>query len=128
MITLDYFLRAMWNLLLRRGAANVEPEQTIPEIWREKLLLWMAMTMIPIYSIVFVVANVMLLLLHISLQKFKTYILPIFKEKMYKWGSGVGSMIIFHLSKLWKAKFFILCDVIFLLRLQGKIIYSWSLR
>ena len=25
----------------------------------------------------------------------------------------IGSIIIFHLSKLWKAKFFILCDVIF---------------
>ena len=30
----------------------------------------------------------------------------------------IGSIIIFHLSKLWKAKFFILCDVIFLVRLQ----------
>ena len=29
-------------------------------------------------------------------------------------------MIIFHLSKVWKAKFFILCDVIFLVRLQEK--------
>ena len=33
---------------------------------------------------------------------------------------GFGSMIIFHLSKQWKAKFFILCDVIFLLELQGE--------
>ena len=32
----------------------------------------------------------------------------------------IGSIIIFHLSKLWKAKFFILCNVIFLVRLQGK--------
>ena len=32
----------------------------------------------------------------------------------------IGSIIIFHLSKLWKAKFFILCDAIFLVRLQGK--------
>ena len=32
----------------------------------------------------------------------------------------IGSMIIFHLSKLWKGKFFILCDVIFLVRLQEK--------
>ena len=31
----------------------------------------------------------------------------------------IGSIIIFLLSKLWKAKFFILCDVIFLVRLQG---------
>ena len=29
-------------------------------------------------------------------------------------------MIIFHLSKLGKAKFFILCDVILVARLQGK--------
>ena len=37
----------------------------------------------------------------------------------------IGSIIIFHLSTLWKAKFPILCDVIFLLRLQGK--FEWSL-
>ena len=30
-------------------------------------------------------------------------------------------MINFHLSKLWKAKFFILCGVIFLVRLQEKL-------
>ena len=33
----------------------------------------------------------------------------------------IGSVIIFHLSKLWKAKFFILCDVIFLVRLQERL-------
>ena len=40
----------------------------------------------------------------------------------------IGSTIIFHLSKLWKAKFSILCDVIFLVRLQGKfdIDHSWE--
>ena len=32
----------------------------------------------------------------------------------------IGSIISFHLSKLAKAKFSILCDVIFLARLQGK--------
>ena len=31
----------------------------------------------------------------------------------------IGSIIIFHLSKLWKAKFFVLCDVL-MVRLQGK--------
>ena len=35
----------------------------------------------------------------------------------------IGSMIIFHLSKLWKATLFTLCDVIFLVRPQG----NWSL-
>ena len=32
----------------------------------------------------------------------------------------IGSKITFHLRKLWKAKFSILCDVIFLVSLQGK--------
>ena len=52
-----------------------------------------------------------------------------FKEKMYKHEvATIGSIIIAHLSKLWKAKFFILRDVIFLLRLQGKfdIVLSWE--
>ena len=31
----------------------------------------------------------------------------------------ICSIITFHLSKLWKVKFSILCDVIFLVRLQG---------
>ena len=35
-------------------------------------------------------------------------------------GEKIGCIIIFHLSKLWKAKFFILYDVIFLVRHQGK--------
>ena len=41
----------------------------------------------------------------------------------------IGSIIIFHLSKLKKAnEFSILCDVIFLVRLQGKfgIDHSWE--
>ena len=41
-----------------------------------------------------------------------------FKEKCMSDAVRIGSIIIFHLSKLWKAKFFILCDVIFLARLQ----------
>ena len=32
----------------------------------------------------------------------------------------------FNLSKLWKAKFFILCDVILLMRLQEKLDHSWE--
>ena len=32
----------------------------------------------------------------------------------------IGSIIIFHVSKLWKANFSILCYVILLVRLQGK--------
>ena len=40
----------------------------------------------------------------------------------------IGSIIIFHLRKLWKAKFSILCNVIFLVGLQGKfdIDHSWE--
>ena len=39
----------------------------------------------------------------------------------------IGSIIIFHHSKLSKAKFFMLCDVIFLVRQQEKfkIDHSW---
>ena len=53
--------------------------------------------------------------------KLNEYILPTFS--MRKCMSEVvifGSVIIFHLSKLGKSKFSILCDVIFLVRLQGK--------
>ena len=58
--------------------------------------------------------------------KFKKYILP----EMYSI-SGVARIvdrIIFHPSKLWKAKFFILYDAIFLVRLQGKfqLDHSWE--
>ena len=38
----------------------------------------------------------------------------------------ICSIITFHLSKLWKARFSILCDVIFLVRLQGEF-WHWSL-
>ena len=39
----------------------------------------------------------------------------------------IGSIIISHMSKWWNTKFFILCDEIFLVRLQGKfeIDHSW---
>ena len=44
--------------------------------------------------------------------------LPIFKREMKRWGSErIVSMIIFHLSKWRKAKFFMLWKVIFLVRL-----------
>ena len=50
------------------------------------------------------------------------------KEKCIREKVKIGSRVIFHLSELWKAKFFILCDVIFLMRLQGKfeIDHSWE--
>ena len=41
----------------------------------------------------------------------------------------VGSMIIFRLRELWESKFFTLCDVIFMVRLQGKLKiadHSWD--
>ena len=51
-----------------------------------------------------------------------------FKGKCIWVVERIGSIIIFYLSKLWKAKFFILCDLIFLVRLQGKfeIDHSWE--
>ena len=42
------------------------------------------------------------------------------KEKYISEVLRIGSIIAFHLSKLWKAKFFIQCNVMFLVRLQGK--------
>ena len=53
-----------------------------------------------------------------------------FKEKCISEVARIGSIIIFHLRKLWKAKFSILCDVIFLVRLQEKleIDHSWEFK
>ena len=51
-----------------------------------------------------------------------------FKDKCM-WGSErIGSIIILHLSKRWKTKFFILCDAILLSMLQEKfeIDHSWE--
>ena len=42
------------------------------------------------------------------------------KRKCISGVARICIIIIFHLSKLWKAKFSLLCDVIFLLRLQEK--------
>ena len=51
-----------------------------------------------------------------------------FKNKCKSKAVKIGSIIIFHLSKQWNAKFSILCDAIFLVRLQGKfeIDHSWE--
>ena len=64
----------------------------------------------------------------LSFPSSKTTFSQHFKEKCISDVVRIGSTIIFHLSKLWKAKFFILCDVIFLVRLQGKfeIDHSWE--
>ena len=53
--------------------------------------------------------------------KFKKYIFATFQciSEVVR----ISSIVIFHLSKLWKAKFFIMCGVIFLLvELQGTIL------
>ena len=65
---------------------------------------------------------------HPSLPSPQKYIITTFKEKYTREAGRIGSIIIFHLSKLWKAKFFILYDVIFLVRLPGKfeIDHSWE--
>ena len=63
---------------------------------------------------------------HSQVQKVHSPNLP--KEKCRYEVVRIGSIIIFRLSKLWKIKFFILCDVIFLVRLQEKfeIDHSWK--
>ena len=65
-------------------------------------------------------------LFHSQVQKVHSPNLP--KEKCMSAVVRIGSIINFHLSKLWKAKFFTLCDVIFLVRLQDKfeIDHSWE--
>ena len=52
----------------------------------------------------------------------------LFKEKYISEVVRNGSIIIFRLSKLWKAKFFILCGVIFLVRVQWEIWNSMASR
>ena len=56
--------------------------------------------------------------------------LNLLKRKCISEVVRIASIIIFHLSELRKAKFFILCDVIFLVRLQKKfeIDHSWEWR
>ena len=56
----------------------------------------------------------------LSLPSSKTTFSPPFKEKCIGEVVRIGSIIISHLSKLWNTKFFIPCDVIFLVRMQGK--------
>ena len=60
--------------------------------------------------------------------KFKKYIPSTFEEKCISELVRIGSIIIFHLSKLWNTKFFILCNIIFLVMLQGRfeIDHSWE--
>ena len=61
------------------------------------------------------------ILLTLSLPRSKKYILPTFSREMpISQVVRVNSIIIIHLSKLWKAKFSLLCDVIFLVGLEGK--------
>ena len=58
------------------------------------------------------------------LQSSKSTFSQPFKEKHIGEVVRIGSAIIFHLSKRWKAKFFILCDVISLQEAQE----TWSIR
>ena len=58
--------------------------------------------------------------LTLSLLSWKSTFSQPFKEKCISEVATIGSVIIFHLNKLWKAKFSILCDVIILVNLQGK--------
>ena len=59
-------------------------------------------------------------MLTLSLLSSKSTFSQPFKRKCISEVARTGSTIIFHLGKLWKAKFSIPCDAIFLVRLQGK--------
>ena len=59
------------------------------------------------------------LTLWLSISK-STFSQPSYKENCISEVVWIGVIIIFHLSKLWKTKLSILCDVIFLVRLQEK--------
>ena len=50
-----------------------------------------------------------------------------FREKCISEVVRIDSIILFHRYKLWKAKFFILCDVIFLVKLHWEEIWNWSI-
>ena len=60
---------------------------------------------------------------HSQVQRVHSPNLP--KEKCIGEVVRIVRIIIFHLSKLWKAEFSLLCDVMFLLRLQGEF-WNWS--
>ena len=64
----------------------------------------------------------------LSLPSSKSTFSQSFKEKCTREVARIGSIIVFHVSKPWKAKFSILRDVILLVRLQGKfdIDHSWE--
>ena len=58
--------------------------------------------------------------LTLSLLSSKSVFSQPFKKRWMSDVARICSIITFHLSKLWKVKFSILCDVIFLVRLQEK--------
>ena len=64
--------------------------------------------------------------MHIAIMSKSTFSQP-FKTKCVSKVVRIGRITIVHLRNLWKAKFFILCAVIFLVRLQWKfeIDHSW---
>ena len=69
-----------------------------------------------------------ILLLSLSLPSSKSTFSQPFNKKCISEVVRIGSIIILHRSKLWKAKLSIVCDVICLMRLQGKfnIDHSWE--
>ena len=54
----------------------------------------------------------------------KKYILQSSQEKSISDIVRISSIIIFHLSKLWKAKFSIVCDVVYLVKMEEKFEYD----
>ena len=125
----------LWNgvsSLLRRGFVGREGwgDLRMRELHIGLLKRWKPWTSSPFRTFYrpFLSLWTSLIRLTLSLQRSKRTFSQPFKEKCKSEVVRIGSIIIFHLSKLWKAKFFILCDVIFLVRLQGKfeIDHSWE--
>ena len=71
------------------------------------------------YFLILGVKRLNTLTLSLPSSKTTTFSQP-FKEKRISEVVRIGSIVIFYLSKLWKPKFSILCDVTFLMRLQEK--------
>ena len=100
-----------------------EPCTVIPD-WH--LRKWIMFMCIPMQQFRFTMIKFIVRLvlgchyLTLSLPSSKSTFSQPLKEKCISEVVRIGSITIFRLSELWKAMFFILCEVIFLMRPQGK--------
>ena len=90
-----FFAKALWERHARTKTAKIDVRKAL---WLKETLLY---PLTPKF-------------------KLKCTFSQLLKENCLSKVVRIGNIIIFHVSKSWKAKFIILCDVIFLMRLQGK--------